>query len=84
MSKMLVASNVDFCQHFFNFGCVKIETAGEQANFIFNFCPNPNGVAKIILDAKDDFLIATGQSGLVWETVYDQVIMMTGRIFRTG
>ncbi len=52
-----------FFANTFNFGCVKIETAGEQANFIFNFCPNPNGVAKIILDAKDDFLIATGQAG---------------------
>lgn len=47
----------------FNFGVLVIETAGEQANFNFNFCPNPHRVAKIILDAKDDFLSKTGRSG---------------------
>lgn len=47
----------------FNFGTLKIETAGEQANFIFSFCPNPHRVAKIILDSKDDFLNNTGQTG---------------------
>ncbi len=52
-----------FFANMFNFGTVKIETAGEQANFVFSFCPDPNKVSKIILDAKDDFLIATGQAG---------------------
>jgi hypothetical protein len=47
----------------FNYGVLVIETAGEQANFNFNFCPNPHRVAKIILDAKDDFLTTTGQAG---------------------
>ncbi|HPR09982.1 MAG TPA: PH domain-containing protein [Candidatus Saccharibacteria bacterium] len=47
----------------FNFGTLKIETAGEQANFIFPLCPHPNRVARIILDAKDDFIQATGQAG---------------------
>jgi membrane protein YdbS with pleckstrin-like domain len=47
----------------FNFGTIKIETAGEQANFIFNLCPHPNRVAKIILDAKDDFILKTGKAG---------------------
>lgn len=46
-----------------NFGTLKIETAGEQANFIFNLCPHPNRVAKIILDAKDDFIQKTGKAG---------------------
>lgn len=46
-----------------NYGVLKVETAGEQANFIFQFCPNPNRIAKIILDAKDDFLIETGLAG---------------------
>jgi len=46
-----------------NFGTLVIETAGDQENFNFSFCPNPHRVAKIILDAKDDFLAATGQTG---------------------
>lgn len=47
----------------FGFGALNIETAGEQANFHFSLCPNPHRVAQIILDAKDDFLHKTGQTG---------------------
>ena len=47
----------------FSYGVLNIETAGEQTNFYFNYCPNPHRVAKIILHAKDDFMIATGQTG---------------------
>lgn len=47
----------------FNYGVLNIETAGEQANFNFSYCPNPHRIAKIILDAKDDFLANTGQAG---------------------
>jgi hypothetical protein len=47
----------------FNFGTLNIETAGEQANFNFVLCPHPHRVARIILDAKDDFIQATGQAG---------------------
>jgi membrane protein YdbS with pleckstrin-like domain len=36
----------------FNFGTLTIETAGETVNPTFSFCPNPNRVCKIILDAK--------------------------------
>lgn len=46
-----------------DFGTLKIETAGEQANFNFIFCQSPSRVAKIILDAKDEFIISTGQAG---------------------
>ena len=52
-----------FFASFLNFGTLKIETAGEQANFNFSFCPNPNRVAHIILEAKDNFLVTTGQMG---------------------
>lgn len=48
---------------YLGYGVLNIETAGEQANFQFGFCPNPHRVAKIILDAKDDFLSHTGQTG---------------------
>lgn len=56
----------------FDFGTLNIETAGEQANFLFNFCPNPHRVAKIILDAKDDFLSRTGQAGSYRNRPYNQ------------
>jgi uncharacterized membrane protein YdbT with pleckstrin-like domain len=51
--------------NFFNYGNVKIETAGEQANFKFSFAPQPHRVARIILEAKGDFLEKTGQMGSV-------------------
>lgn len=46
-----------------NFGTLKIETAGDHANFIFQLCPHPNRVARIILDAKNTFIHETGKSG---------------------
>jgi len=39
-----------------NYGTLKIETAGEQTNFSFTFCPNPNHCAKVILDAREKML----------------------------
>lgn len=36
----------------FNYGVVIIETAGEQNNFTFRYCPNPNAYAKAISDAR--------------------------------
>ncbi len=41
---------------FFNYGTLNIETAGEQVNFHFSFCPNPDYYAKIILDARERIL----------------------------
>ena len=40
----------------FNFGTLTIETAGEQQNFIFPFCPNPNHYAREILAARERFI----------------------------
>ncbi len=39
-------------QSMFNFGTLTVETAGEQTNFSFPFCPNPNALARQIHDAK--------------------------------
>lgn len=39
-------------QTFLNYGTLTIETAGEQNNFTFVYCPNPNAYAKAILDAR--------------------------------
>ncbi len=44
----------------FNYGELRIETAGEQNNFTFIYCPNPNAYAKAILDARLAFLTQHG------------------------
>lgn len=41
---------------YFNYGTLKIETAGEQANFNFEYCPNPRMLAKQILEARERFI----------------------------
>lgn len=40
----------------FGFGELKIETAGEQANFHFTYCPRPGYHAKVILEARERIL----------------------------
>lgn len=54
-----------------NYGVLKIETAGEQANFVYDFCPNSGNVAKIILDAREKMLgqssdssVSSGSAGI--------------------
>lgn len=47
-------------QTLFNYGRVHIETAGEQNNYDFIYCPNPNAYAKAIQDARVEFLKAHG------------------------
>lgn len=47
----------------FDYGTLVVETAGEQANFKFTMCPQPHRVAKIILNAKEEFMRTTGQTG---------------------
>lgn len=63
----------------FNYGTLKIETAGEQVNFHYTFCPNVGYYAKIILDAREQMLgqmkvpnsTATTSAPLDEETVKD-------------
>lgn len=40
----------------FGYGELKIETAGEQVNFHYSYCPNPGYFAKIILNAREQIL----------------------------
>jgi len=40
----------------FGFGELKIETAGEQSNFHFTYCPNPGYYAKVILNTREQIL----------------------------
>lgn len=44
----------------FNYGTLKIETAGEQNNFLFSYCPNPNAYAKALLDARSQYIHSHG------------------------
>lgn len=39
----------------FNYGMLKVETAGERSKFTFMFCPNPNYYATQILAAREEF-----------------------------
>jgi hypothetical protein len=36
----------------FNYGTLTVQTAGEEDNFVFSFCPNPNIYAERILEAR--------------------------------
>ncbi len=36
----------------FNFGQVRVETAGEQNNFHFQYCPRPNHYGQLLLDTR--------------------------------
>ncbi|HVX57081.1 MAG TPA: PH domain-containing protein [Candidatus Saccharimonadales bacterium] len=39
----------------FNYGVLRVETAGESSKFLFPFCPNPNYYAQQILAAREAF-----------------------------
>ena len=41
--------------HMFNYGTLKVETAGEHSKFWFMFCPDPTNYAQKILDAREKF-----------------------------
>ena len=41
--------------HMFNYGFVKLETAGETGKFIFTYCPNPNYYAQQIIAAREAY-----------------------------
>jgi hypothetical protein len=39
--------------HMFNYGVIRVETAGERSKFVFTYCPNPNFYAQQILQARE-------------------------------
>lgn len=45
-----------FMSTMFGFGELNIETAGEQSNFKFTYCPRPGYYAKVILNAREKIL----------------------------
>jgi uncharacterized membrane protein YdbT with pleckstrin-like domain len=48
-----------FLPTIFNYGVLRIETAGEQNNFHFTYCPRPNYYGKMILEARQGCLLKT-------------------------
>ncbi|GAC1387668.1 MAG: hypothetical protein NVS1B7_0130 [Candidatus Saccharimonadales bacterium] len=40
----------------FNFGTIRVETAGELPYFHFNYCPTPEKYAQIIINARERFI----------------------------
>lgn len=52
----VTATENGFLSTTFGYGELMIETAGEQANFKFAYCPKPDYYAKIILDAREKLL----------------------------
>lgn len=43
--------------HVFNYGILKVETAGEQGRFHFTYCPNPRYYAQKILATREAFML---------------------------
>lgn len=52
----VTANQRGFFASIFNYGDLVVETAGEQANFKFIFCPKPNFYGKIVLDARQKYV----------------------------
>lgn len=47
---------VGIIQTFFGYGTIEIETAGEAANFRFPYAEDPTRIAKIIIEAHEDYI----------------------------
>ena len=51
--------------HVFNYGTLNIETAGEQDNFMFRYCPRPEECARTLMELREDYLRRTKQDQFV-------------------
>jgi len=51
----VAAEHKGFLATIFNFGTLTVQTAGEEDNFIFPYCPNPDFYADKILEARQAF-----------------------------
>lgn len=43
-------------QHLFDYGTLRIQTAGELENFMFAYCPRPNYFGRLVLDAHHTYI----------------------------
>jgi len=46
----------------FNYGTLTIQTAGQEDNFIFGMCPNPDFYANQIIDTRQQYVRAYGET----------------------
>jgi uncharacterized membrane protein YdbT with pleckstrin-like domain len=51
----VTAEHNGFLATIFNFGTLTVQTAGEEDNFIFPYCPNPDLYADRILEARQAY-----------------------------
>lgn len=51
----VAAAHNGFLATIFNFGTLTVQTAGEEDNFVFPYCPNPDFYADKILDARQAY-----------------------------
>jgi len=51
----VAAEHKGFLATIFNFGTLTVQTAGEEDNFIFPYCPNPDFYADRILEARQAY-----------------------------
>lgn len=52
----VTAAQTGIFAHMFGYGELRVETAGEQNNFKFIYCPKPNYYGKMILDARQKYV----------------------------
>jgi len=52
----VTAKQDGFIASAFKFGTINIETAGEQSNFKFTYCPDPQFCANAIMEAREEHL----------------------------
>ena len=45
-----------FFAHLLNFGTLNIETAGEQENFTFRYCPKPEECMRTLMKTREEYL----------------------------
>ncbi len=54
--------------HMFNYGVLRVETAGERSKFMFIYCPNPNYYAQQVLDARERYEQSDGPAPVYQQT----------------
>ena len=53
-----------FFAHAFNYGVLNIETAGEQENFKFKYCPRAEECAKVLMQIREKYLTENSEQTL--------------------
>lgn len=57
------ADHNGFLATIFGFGTLTVETAGEEDNFVFPYCPTPDDYSERILEARQKYIQSLDQAG---------------------